>query len=325
VYISLTILIVKPEGKLIQKQVILANPRGFCAGVYRAISIVQKALKVYGAPVYVKHEVVHNVHVVDELRGLGAVFVEELSDVPCGSVLIYSAHGVSLKVRTEAAARELKILDATCPLVNKVHVELRGLHRQGYSVVMVGHRGHPEVDGTMGQVDSDVYLVESIADIDSLPFDESVKIAVVTQTTLSVDDTRLIIDTLKCRFPQIKLPKTEDICYATQNRQDAVKKIASLCNVLLVIGSQTSSNSNRLKELAQKLGTISYLIDDYSDINPNWLVNIYKVGVTAGASAPELLVQGVLTELKKYGFDQVVDIQAAPENITFALPAELRQ
>jgi 4-hydroxy-3-methylbut-2-enyl diphosphate reductase len=308
------------------KRIILATPRGFCAGVDRAIAIVDKALLKYGAPIYVRHEVVHNKYVVDDLKARGAIFIEEIKDVPENSILIYSAHGVPLSVRNEAQAKNLNmIFDATCPLVSKVHVEIKNLHRQGYTIVMIGHRGHPEVEGTMGQIDSDIYLIETEADIDGLTIPKHIeKIAVVTQTTLSVDETKSIIAKLKLVFPNLRLPKNEDICYATQNRQDAVKKMAEVCDILIVIGSKNSSNSNRLKELAENLGVKSYLIDFAIEINQSWLDGVSSVGVTAGASAPEVLVEGVIARLNQYGFNTIETLTAVEEHMIFALPSELR-
>ncbi|MCC2625302.1 MAG: 4-hydroxy-3-methylbut-2-enyl diphosphate reductase [Burkholderiales bacterium] len=308
------------------KKIILANPRGFCAGVDRAIAIVDKALDKYGAPIYVRHEVVHNKYVVDDLEARGAIFIEDIKDVPENSILIYSAHGVPLSVRMEAAAKNLRmIFDATCPLVNKVHVELKTLHRQGYAIVMIGHKNHPEVEGTMGQVDGNIFLLETESDIATLPLPRDIeKIAVVTQTTLSVDETKSIIEKLKTTFPNLRLPKNEDICYATQNRQDAVKKMATICDLLIVIGSKNSSNSNRLKELAENLGVKSYLIDFASEINEEWLKTTNTVGVTAGASAPEVLVEGVINKLKTYGFNSIETLTTIEEHMVFALPGELR-
>ena len=286
------------------KKIILANPRGFCAGVDRAITIVEKALEKYGAPVYVRHEVVHNKYVVDGLMARGAIFIEEIKDVPEGSILIYSAHGVPLSIRQEAEDKKLTmIFDATCPLVNKVHVEIKNLHKQDYTIIMIGHKGHPEVEGTMGQVKDHIHLIEKESDIDSLSIPRSCeKIAVVTQTTLSVDETKSIIARLKDEFPHLRLPKNEDICYATQNRQDAVKEMANLCDAVVVIGSKNSSNSNRLKELAENLGVRGYLIDFDHEIQDEWLSGVNTIGVTAGASAPEILVEGVITRLQQAGF-----------------------
>ncbi len=308
------------------KKIILANPRGFCAGVDRAIAIVEKALDKYGAPIYVRHEVVHNKYVVDNLKKRGAIFIEDVQDVPQNSILIYSAHGVPLSVRKEAQNRNLKmIFDATCPLVSKVHVEIKNLHKQGYTIVMIGHKGHPEVEGTMGQVEGDIYLIETINDILNLPIKKDIeKIAVVTQTTLSVDETKVLIDKLKSVFSNLKLPKNEDICYATQNRQDAVKKLLKVCDLLIVIGSKNSSNSNRLKELAENLGVTAYLIDFASEIEEDWLIKAKALGVTAGASAPEILVEGVINKLNSFGFDSIEILEAVEENMFFALPNDLR-
>ncbi|MBX9597416.1 MAG: 4-hydroxy-3-methylbut-2-enyl diphosphate reductase [Burkholderiales bacterium] len=308
------------------KKIILANPRGFCAGVDRAITIVETSLAKYGAPVYVRHEVVHNKYVVDGLQERGAIFIEEIKDVPEGSILIYSAHGVPLSVREEAMAKNLTmIFDATCPLVSKVHVEIKNLHKQNYTIIMIGHRGHPEVEGTMGQVKDHIHLVESEADVETLPLDRDIeKIAVVTQTTLSVDETKSIIARLKETFPNLRLPKNEDICYATQNRQDAVKEMAKSCDAVLVIGSKNSSNSNRLKELAENLGVKSYLIDFDYEIKSEWLDQVMNVGVTAGASAPEVLVEGVIKRLQQEGFNTTETLNVVEEHMTFALPSELR-
>jgi 4-hydroxy-3-methylbut-2-enyl diphosphate reductase len=308
------------------KKIILANPRGFCAGVDRAITIVEKALEKYGAPVYVRHEVVHNKYVVDELKERGAIFIEEIKDVPAASILIYSAHGVPLAIREEAAAKNLTmIFDATCPLVSKVHVEIKNLHRQNYTIIMIGHKGHPEVEGTMGQVTDHIHLIEKESDIDELDLPREIeKIAVVTQTTLSVDETKSIIAKLKIAFPNLRLPKNEDICYATQNRQDAVKAMAKLCDAVIVIGSKNSSNSNRLKELAENLGVKSYLIDFDHEIQSSWLVDVKNVGVTAGASAPEILVEGVINRLRQCGFNSIETLNVVEEHMTFALPSELR-
>lgn len=308
------------------KKIILANPRGFCAGVDRAITIVEKALEKYGAPVYVRHEVVHNKYVVDGLKESGAIFIEEIKDVPEGSILIYSAHGVPLSVREEAKAKNLRVIfDATCPLVSKVHVELKTLYRQNYSIIMIGHKGHPEVEGTMGQVPNQIHLIENESDVDSLTIPRDVeKIAVVTQTTLSVDETKSIIDKLKAEFPNLRLPKNEDICYATQNRQDAVKAMAKKCDAVLVIGSKNSSNSNRLKELAENLGVRSYLIDFDYEIKEGWLTGVANVGVTAGASAPEVLVEGVIKRLQSFGYTTTDTLNVVEEHMVFALPSELR-
>lgn len=308
------------------KKIILANPRGFCAGVDRAIAIVDRALDKYGAPIYVRHEVVHNKYVVDGLKARGAIFIEEIKDVPDGSILIYSAHGVPLSVRHEAETRNLNLIfDATCPLVSKVHVEIKHLHKSGFTIIMVGHKGHPEVEGTMGQVDGKIYLIENEDDIKNLPIaDDIEKIAVVTQTTLSVDETKIIIAKLQEKFKNLKLPKNEDICYATQNRQDAVKEMAKVCDLLIVIGSKNSSNSNRLKELAENLGLKAYLIDFADEIEKTWLDNMNVVGLTAGASAPEILVEGVLNKLKNYGYGKTKTLTVVEEHMIFALPSGLR-
>lgn len=309
-----------------KKKVVLANPRGFCAGVDRAIAIVDLALEKYGAPVYVRHEVVHNKYVVDDLKARGAVFIEEIKDVPDGSILIYSAHGVPLSVRDEAEHKNLRLIfDATCPLVSKVHVEIKNLHKNNFTIIMIGHKGHPEVEGTMGQVNGEIYLIEHENDIEMLPIASDIeKIAVVTQTTLSVDETKIIIEKLQKKFENLKLPKNEDICYATQNRQDAVKKMAKICDILLVIGSKNSSNSNRLKELAENLGLKAYLIDFASEIEESWLNMANTVGVTAGASAPEVLVEGVLEKLKTYGYESIETLTVVEEHMIFALPSGLR-
>ncbi len=315
---------VKP---LSDKTIILANPRGFCAGVDRAIAIVRRALDKYGAPIYVRHEVVHNKYVVDNLKKRGAIFIEDVNDVPEGSILVYSAHGVPLSVRETAETRNLNLIfDATCPLVSKVHVEIKSLHKKGYTIIMVGHKGHPEVEGTMGQVDGNIYLIENILDIEKLPISPDIpKIAVVTQTTLSVDETREILNKLQTSFSNLRLPKNEDICYATQNRQDAVKALAKVCDAVLVIGSKNSSNSNRLKELAENLGVKSYLIDFADEIHQEWLTNVKNVGLTAGASAPEILVEGVINVLNKYGFNKIDTLNVVEEEMVFALPHELRE
>ena len=308
------------------KRIILANPRGFCAGVDRAIAIVDITLEKYGAPIYVRHEVVHNKYVVDDLKNRGAIFIENIEDVPPNSILIYSAHGVPLSVRQQAANKNLKmIFDATCPLVSKVHVEVKNLYKQGYVIVMVGHKGHPEVEGTMGQVPDNIYLIENETDIAQLPFTQAPeKIAVVTQTTLAVDETKSIINKLKQTFPTLRVPKNEDICYATQNRQDAVKKMAGMCDAMIVIGSKNSSNSSRLKELAENLGVKSYLIDFAKEIQASWLTDVETIGVTAGASAPEILVEGVIAKLGDYGFHNTETLSAVSEHMIFALPSELR-
>jgi 4-hydroxy-3-methylbut-2-enyl diphosphate reductase len=309
-----------------EKKIILANPRGFCAGVDRAIAIVEKAILKYGNPIYVRHEVVHNKYVVDDLKNRGAIFIEDVNEVPDDSILIYSAHGVPIFVKKIAEKKNLKmIFDATCPLVSKVHVEIKNLNKNGYIIIMIGHKNHPEVEGTMGQVDGNIFLVENEYDIDKLEIDSNVKkIAVVTQTTLAVDETRGLILKLKNRFVNLRLPKNEDICYATQNRQDAVKDLAKFCDVILVIGSKNSSNSNRLKELAENLGITAYLFDFATEIKQNWFNNVYTVGVTAGASAPEILVEGVIEKLNEYGFGCVEILNSVEENMVFSLPSELR-
>ena len=309
--------------------ILLANPRGFCAGVDRAIAIVERALELFGAPVYVRHEIVHNRHVVGDLRRRGAVFVEELDDVPDGSIVVYSAHGVARAVHEAGAARELKVFDATCPLVTKVHMEVVRHCRAGRDVVLIGHSGHPEVAGTLGQWNAavakgDIHLVESAEDVERLPVRQPDHIAYATQTTLSVDDTKAIIAALEARFPSIVGPRRDDICYATQNRQDAVRRVARQCDVLLVVGSANSSNSNRLRELADYVGIPGYLIDDADDIEKKWVDGVGTVGVTAGASAPESLVQAVVDRLQGWGANPAQTLESQPERITFALPKELR-
>ena len=312
-------------------QIILANPRGFCAGVDRAIEIVERALEIFGAPIYVRHEVVHNRYVVDELRQKGAVFVEELDELPDGSIVIFSAHGVSLKVREEAVKRQLRVFDATCPLVTKVHMEVTRYSREGREVILIGHAGHPEVEGTMGQYrqqagsDAKMYLVESVQDARDLQVGNPDHLAFVTQTTLSVDDTREIIDILNDRFPNIVGPRKDDICYATQNRQDAVKDLSKHCDLVLVVGSRNSSNSNRLKEIANSLGVESHLIDGADQIDPQWLVGKATVGITAGASAPEILVQQAIQHLQAYGAKIADEITTRTENVEFSLPKELKR
>lgn len=307
--------------------IILANPRGFCAGVDRAIDIVNRAIELFGAPIYVKHEVVHNKFVVDGLREKGAIFIEDLNDVPPESTLIFSAHGVSQQVRQEANSRNLKVFDATCPLVTKVHMEVARHSRRGEECILIGHKGHPEVEGTMGQYDNPdkgIYLVEDISDIEKLEVLDPDKLFHVSQTTLSVDDTQKIVVALKERFPNIKGPKKDDICYATQNRQDAVKQLAKQCELILVVGAQNSSNSSRLQELAVTEGRKSYLINNASEIKTQWLEGINTVGVTAGASAPEVLVSDVIDFLEKNGGKTVKESEGVEENIVFVLPSELR-
>ncbi len=310
-------------------QVLLANPRGFCAGVDRAIEIVERALELFGAPIYVRHEVVHNRHVVERLRGLGAVFIEDLHDVPRGATVIFSAHGVSNAVEREARERELTVFDATCPLVTKVHMEVQRYAREGRDVILIGHAGHPEVEGTMGRFDSSaggqMHLVQSREDAAALEVRDPLNLAFVTQTTLSVDDTADIVAALNARFPQLATPRREDICYATQNRQDAVKKLLEECDILLVVGSRSSSNSNRLRELADRMGIPGYLIDGPADLRRDWLTGKSKVGVTAGASAPELLVQQVLEQLASWGAQTPREVTGREERVVFTLPRELRR
>jgi 4-hydroxy-3-methylbut-2-enyl diphosphate reductase len=305
--------------------ILLANPRGFCAGVDRAISIVERALEEYGAPIYVRHEVVHNKFVVDDLRNKGAIFIEELSDVPEGSTLIYSAHGVSLAVQEEAIRRGFRIFDATCPLVTKVHKQVQRLNEDGYQIIMIGHKGHPEVEGTMGQVrEGGMLLVEVVEDVANLVVDDVEKLAHVSQTTLSVDETFDIIEALKARFPHIKSPNKEDICYATTNRQEAVKKLAADCDIVIVVGSPNSSNSNRLREVAALLGVDAYMVDNASFLQEEWFAGKNHVGVTAGASAPELLVQEVIAQIQAWGHGSIEELNGVEESIVFVLPKELR-
>jgi 4-hydroxy-3-methylbut-2-enyl diphosphate reductase len=304
-------------------QVILANPRGFCAGVDRAIEIVERALALRGAPIYVRHEVVHNRTVVDDLRARGAVFVEDLADVPAGGTVVFSAHGVSQAVRSDAHARGLQVFDATCPLVTKVHVEVSRMREQGYEVVMIGHRGHPEVEGTVGQVRSGMHLVETVADVEALEPGDPGRLAYVTQTTLSVDDAATVVAALRARFPQIVGPKKDDICYATQNRQDAVKALARQADVVLVVGSRNSSNSNRLQEVALNAGVPAYLIDTARDLDPRWLEGMQRVGVTAGASAPEILVRELVDCLRALGASEVREMAGVEEAVVFPLPKAL--
>ncbi len=310
-------------------EVLLANPRGFCAGVDRAIEIVERALKIFGAPIYVRHEVVHNKFVVNNLREKGAIFVDELHEVPDGSTVIFSAHGVSKAVQEEAKNRDIKVFDATCPLVTKVHLEVVRYGKEGLDTILIGHKGHPEVEGTMGQYDNtyggQIYLVENVSDVKNLDVENKEKIAFVTQTTLSVDDTSDVIDALRNRFPTIIGPKKNDICYATQNRQDAVKKLVSSCDLLLVIGSKASSNSNRLREIAVKNGIEAHLIDGPEYIQDSWLYNKNKIGVTAGASAPEVLVQHVIQHLKEKEKAVVTEDLGKPENVVFPLPKIFRE
>ncbi|AMB78227.1 MULTISPECIES: 4-hydroxy-3-methylbut-2-enyl diphosphate reductase [Pseudomonas] len=306
----------------------LANPRGFCAGVDRAIEIVNRALEVFGPPIYVRHEVVHNKFVVEDLRSRGAIFVEELDQVPDDVILIFSAHGVSQAVRTEAAGRGLKVFDATCPLVTKVHIEVARYSRDGRECILIGHAGHPEVEGTMGQYDARnggaIYLVEDEKDVANLNVINPEKLAFVTQTTLSMDDTSRVIDALRARFPAIGGPRKNDICYATQNRQDAVKQLADECDVVLVVGSPNSSNSNRLRELAERMATPAYLIDGAEDLQQSWFEGVESIGITAGASAPEVLVRGVIRQLHAWGATGADELAGREENITFSMPKELR-
>ena len=306
----------------------LANPRGFCAGVDRAIDIVNRALEVFGAPIYVRHEVVHNRFVVEDLRSRGAVFVDELDEVPDDRIVIFSAHGVSQAVRTEADRRGLKVFNATCPLVTKVHMEVARYSADGRECILIGHAGHPEVEGTMGQYDhsggGEIYLVEDEAQAASLQVVDPQKLSYVTQTTLSMDDTARVIDALRQRFPMIEGPRKDDICYATQNRQDAVKQLAASCDLMLVVGSPNSSNSNRLRELAERMGAQAYRLDGAEDIDPAWLEGVQRIGVTAGASAPEILVQEVVEGLQQLGAEAPVETEGRPEGVTFSLPKELR-
>jgi len=309
-------------------EILLANPRGFCAGVDRAIEIVERALETLGAPIYVRHEVVHNRFVVERLRAKGAVFVDEVDEIPAGATCIFSAHGVSQAVRQQAAQRHLTVFDATCPLVTKVHIEVKRYSREGREVVLIGHAGHPEVEGTMGQFDESqggrIYLVETPDDVARLPVRHPERVAYVTQTTLSMDDTARVIDALRQRFPLVHGPRKDDICYATQNRQDAVRELAGRCDVLLVVGSANSSNSNRLRELAEQRGVAAYLIDGPADIRQEWLRGKKAIGVTAGASAPEVLVQQVVAQLREMGGTLATELPGRTENIVFALPAALR-
>ena len=303
---------------------LLANPRGFCAGVDRAITIVERALALHGAPVYVRHEVVHNKFVVDDLRRKGAVFIEDLADVPPGSILVFSAHGVPQSVRREAEARGLTVFDATCPLVTKVHVEVLRMHSHGKEIIMIGNAGHPEVEGTMGQCEGGIYLVESPEQVAGLKVNDENNLAFVTQTTLSVDDASSIVAALKKRFPLITGPRKDDICYATQNRQDAVKLLVRQCDVVVVVGSPNSSNSNRLREVAAKVGVPAYLVDDADGLKPEWFAGKARVGISAGASAPELLVQGVVARLREMGADSVTELKGIRENVVFPLPRALQ-
>lgn len=305
-------------------KILLANPRGFCAGVDRAIDIVERALELFEAPIYVRHEVVHNRFVVDDLKNKGAVFVEELHEVPDGSTVIFSAHGVSKAVQAEAAGRDLKVFDATCPLVTKVHMEVMRYRQRGTEVVLIGHNGHPEVEGTLGQADSGMHLIEEPGDVATLNVKNADDLAYVTQTTLSVDDTQVVIDALKVKYPNIQGPRKDDICYATQNRQDAVRSLSRDADVVIVVGSTNSSNSNRLRELSENLGVPSYLVDQPDQIQEEWFDGVGIVGVTAGASAPEILVKQVIDQIKHWGGEVVNEADGPVENISFSLPIELR-
>lgn len=303
--------------------ILLANPRGFCAGVDRAIAIVERALEKFGAPIYVRHEVVHNTFVVNDLKTKGAIFVDELADVPTGATVIFSAHGVSQAVRAEAEARGLNVFDATCPLVTKVHVEVSKMRGKGFEIVMIGHKGHPEVEGTLGQSNGGMFLVETPEDVTSLQVNNPDKLAYVTQTTLSVDDAARVVDALRTRFPNISGPKKDDICYATQNRQDAVKALAKQCDVVIVVGSPTSSNSNRLREVAENLRIPAYMVDNASEIDPEWLAGKQCIGLTAGASAPETLVKEVATRLLNQGAGTITNLDGVQEKVEFPLPKGL--
>ena len=304
-------------------EILMAQPRGFCAGVDRAINIVNEALVRFGAPIYVRHEIVHNAYVVNELREKGAVFVEELHEVPKGGIVVFSAHGVSQEVRKDAEQRGLQVYDATCPLVTKVHLEVVKMCKEGYTVLMIGHAGHPEVEGTMGQVKEGVFLIEKISDVEKLPFASNKKIAFVTQTTLSVDETKEIVEALTRKFPNIVQPRKQDICYATQNRQDAVKFMAPQVEVVIVVGSATSSNSNRLRELAEKLGVPSYMVDAPEQLKPEWFVGKKRVGLTAGASAPESLAQSIVARIQEFGPRSVRPLAGVVEDVSFSLPKNL--
>lgn len=303
--------------------ILLANPRGFCAGVDRAIIIVEQALEKFGAPIYVRHEVVHNKFVVDELKTKGAVFIEELDEVPEGNTVIFSAHGVSKEVRADAEARGLRVFDATCPLVTKVHIEVARMRAAGREIIMIGHHGHPEVEGTMGQSEGGMYLIETPEDVAELKVDDPLKLAYVTQTTLSMDDVAHVIKALKARFPEIQAPKSDSICYATQNRQDAIKGMTKDCDLVIVVGSPNSSNSNRLREVAQNNGVESYMVDNASELNPSWVAGKKCIGVSAGASAPEVLVKEVVAKLKTLGAAEVTELDGVVENVVFQLPKNL--
>jgi 4-hydroxy-3-methylbut-2-enyl diphosphate reductase len=306
------------------QEIILAEPRGFCAGVDRAIEIVDRALQKFGRPIYVRHEIVHNTYVVNDLKNRGAIFIEELDDVPPGATLVFSAHGVSQAIQKEAARRGFQIFDATCPLVTKVHVEVAKLHKEGYEFIMIGHKGHPEVEGTMGQLDSGIHLVEDVADVAKVQPSQTTKLAVVTQTTLSVDDAAEISAAVKARFPNVREPKQQDICYATQNRQDAVKVMSPQVDIVIVVGSPTSSNSNRLREVAKKLGTESYMVDNAEELKAEWFEGRSRVGLTAGASAPEILVKAVIDRIKALGAVSVRKMDGIEETVKFPLPKGLK-
>ncbi|WP_322997074.1 4-hydroxy-3-methylbut-2-enyl diphosphate reductase [Castellaniella sp.] len=311
------------DGTQADTEIVLAQPRGFCAGVDRAIDIVERALEIHGAPIYVRHEIVHNRYVVEDLRAKGAIFIDELEDAPADAIVIFSAHGVSRAVRAEAQQREQRIFDATCPLVTKVHVEVARMRKEGREVIMIGHRGHPEVEGTLGQADEGMYLVETIQDVQNLQVRDPANLAFVTQTTLSIDDAAQVANALRMRFPGIAEPKKSDICYATQNRQDAVRIMAPQCDLVLVVGSPNSSNSNRLREVAERKGVTAYLLDHPDMVQPEWLVNAKRIGVTAGASAPEALVQQVLDRLHELGVRSVRPLDGVREQVSFPLPREL--
>ncbi len=306
------------------QDIVLAEPRGFCAGVDRAIEIVERALHKFGAPIYVRHEIVHNTYVVNDLKAKGAIFIEELDDVPPGATLVFSAHGVSKAIQLEAQARGFQIFDATCPLVTKVHVEVAKLHKEGYEFIMIGHKGHPEVEGTMGQLTSGIHLVEDVADVARVAPSQTAKLALVTQTTLSVDDAAEISAAVLARFPQVRAPKQQDICYATQNRQDAVKLLSPQVDIVIVVGSPTSSNSNRLREVAQKLGTESYMVDNADELQAQWFEGKTQVGLTAGASAPEILVRQVIDRIKALGAVSVRTLDGIQETVKFPLPKGLK-
>jgi 4-hydroxy-3-methylbut-2-enyl diphosphate reductase len=309
--------------KIAVMDVLLANPRGFCAGVERAIAIVERALELHGAPIYVRHEIVHNKYVVETLRAKGAVFVDELDEVPAGGIVIFSAHGVAKSVQAQAERRGLKVFDATCPLVTKVHVEVAKMLRDGYEIVMIGHKGHPEAEGTMGQAAGGMHLVETLEDVQDLDVASPARLAYVTQTTLSVDDARAMVAALKRRFPTIRGPKKDDICYATQNRQDAVKFMAPQCDVVIVVGSPNSSNSNRLREVAENMGASAYMVNSAADLRAEWIAGKRRIGVTAGASAPEVLVRDLIERLKALGAESVRPLEGITEDVAFSLPREL--